>query len=528
MRYRNLLLVPLAAFVLSGGATAFGQQQSSDGGDAPIHEASVMIGVFDAAEVGDAQGEGKGCQCGSCLSGKGDGKASCAAVAKAAANAHKGVFYANDFSYLSNSGCCDAYIGDRFKRLPVGDCWIVDVGGQYRMRYHNEQNINNSGVATNFLGLTGDDDNFLLQRTRLYLNAEYGSHFRFYGEMLDASSELGSGPPRVIEENRTELQNLFVEFKGYDVGRGTVAARIGRQEIILGAQRMVSPLDWGNTRRTFDGARAMWRGDNWDIDGFWLRPLHRDADHVKKLDPPNLDRQLYGMYGTYKNLDRDNLEAYWLALDYEDVAPSGFRYDTLGTRYWGGEGNWLYELEAAVQFGTNADNSGHAAGAVTAGLGRKFPCAIFSPTLWGYYDWASGDNTVGNGYHHYEPLAHKYNGFMDIFGRRNLHDVNALATLDLTEKVQFLVWYHYFRLANGNDVPYNVDMTSFNGQAAGTSGSKDLGHEIDFMITHNVTPRVSVIYGYSHFFAGDYFATTAGLPYNGDADFAYLQWHVNF
>ncbi|MCB9873765.1 MAG: alginate export family protein [Planctomycetaceae bacterium] len=487
-----------------------------------------MISVFEAADLGDTKG-GKGCTCDSCLGGKGDGKGGCAAVRKAAAASHKNVFYDNDFSYLCNSGCCDTYLGDRFKRLAVGNCWTVDVGGQYRMRFHNEQNINNLNIP-NFLGLTGDDDNFLLQRTRLYLNAEYGSHFRFYGEMLDAVSEFGSGPPRVIEENRTELQNLFIEFRKLDVGAGTVGARVGRQEIQLGAQRMVSPLDWANTRRTFEGARVMWEGESWDIDGFWLRPMTQDAAHFKALDSPDLDRQLYGVYGTYKDLCRDNLEAYWLAFDSKDttVANGTFRYDTLGTRYWGAEGNWLYELEAAVQFGTNSDDSAHSAGAVTAGLGRKFPCTVFSPTLWGYYDWASGDNTVGNGYHHYFPLAHKYNGFMDIFGRRNIHDINLLLTADLTDKVKFLAWYHYFMLANGNDVPYNVDMTNFNGQAAGTSGSRDLGHEIDFLITHNISPRMSMLYGYSHFFAGNYYATTAGVPYNGDADFAYVQFQLDF
>ncbi len=527
MCYRNLLLASLTAFALSGGATTFGQQPIGDDGAAPVHEASIMIGVFDAAEDVDAKQGSKSCDCDSCREGKGDGKGGCAAVRKAAAASHKGVFYDNDFSYLYNAGGCDTYLGDRFKRLSVGDCWTVDVGGQYRMRYHHEQNINNTAIP-NFLGLTGDDNNFLLHRTRLYLNAERGEHFRFYGEMLDAVSNNGIGPPRVIEENRTELQNLFIELRNYELGQGTIGARVGRQEIILGAQRLVSPLDWGNTRRTFDGARVMWQGDNWDIDGIWLRPLHRDPAHRTKLDAPNLDRQLYGLYGTYKGLCRDNLEVYWLALDYEDVGPSGFRYDTLGSRYWGGEGDWLYELEANVQFGTNADNSGHAAGSVTAGLGRKLPGLMFSPTLWGYYDWASGDNTVGNGYHHYEPLAHKYNGFMDIFGRSNLHDINVLLTADLTEKVQFLVWYHYFALANGNDVPYNVDMSAFNGQAAGTSGSRDLGHEIDFLITCNITPRSSVLLGYSHFFAGDYYDATAGLPYNGDADFAYVQWHLDF
>ena len=62
------------------------------------------------------------------------------------------------------------------------------------------------------LGLTGADDDFLLHRTRLYVNAELGSRVRFYGEMLDAVSNYEDYKPRVIEENRTEMQNLFLDF----------------------------------------------------------------------------------------------------------------------------------------------------------------------------------------------------------------------------------------------------------------------------------------------------------------------------
>ena len=473
---------------------------------------------------------GSGCDC---EKGKGDGgggKCDCAAIAKKVSGAYKGVFYANDFSYLNDACYDDWHLGDNLKRVNIGNCWIVDVGGQFRLRYHDEQNINNApaAVVPNNLGLTGVDDDFLLQRTRLYLNAEYGSHFRFYGEMLDAVASGNVGAARPIEENRTDVQNLFAEVKGINAGRGTVGARIGRQEVILGAQRLVSPLDWANTRRTFDGARVMWKGDNWDIDGMWLRPMKRDAAHRTKLDAPNLDRQLYGVYANYKGLCRDKLELYWLALDFEDVGASGFRYDTVGGRYYGGKDDWLYEFEGGVQFGENADATDHSAGFVVAGLGRKFPCAKFKPTIWMWYDWASGDDTVGNGFHHYLPLAHKYNGFMDIFGRRNLHDFNVQAFATLTEKTKLLVWYHYFALANGNDVPYNVTMTPFAGLPAGSSGSKDLGHEIDIVLTQTLTPRSSVLLGYSHFFAGDYYATTAGVPFDGDADFLYAQWHINF
>ncbi len=70
------------------------------------------------------------------------GRNGCCDCAKAATSSHKGLFYANNFDYLCNS-CGSSYLGDCFKRLAVGNCWTVDVGGQYRLRFHSEKNISN-------------------------------------------------------------------------------------------------------------------------------------------------------------------------------------------------------------------------------------------------------------------------------------------------------------------------------------------------------------------------------------------------
>ncbi|MDZ4850100.1 MAG: alginate export family protein [Pirellulaceae bacterium] len=152
------------------------------------------------------------------------------------------------------------------------------------------------------------------------------------------------------------------------------------------------------------------------------------------------------------------------------------------------------------------------------------------PVLWLYYDWASGDDSINNGWNHLFPLGHRYNGFMDLFGRRNLHDLNALLTVNPTDRFTILTWYHYFALANGNQGPYNVTLSPFN--PGGTVGSRDLGHEIDVLGTYKVNKRSDLVLGYSHFFSGDYFrlsrnAMNAPL-FNGDADFFYTQWHYNF
>jgi hypothetical protein len=188
----------------------------------------------------------------------------------------------------------------------------------------------------------------------------------------------------------------------------------------------------------------------------------------------------------------------------------------------------LYEAWGAYQFGRNTDGSDHQAGAFTLGVGREFPCHCWKPTVWAYFDWASGaDQTgAGNGYHHLFPLAHKYLGYMDFYGRRNIQSPNVQLTAQPHEKIRLLVWYYYLMLQNENDTPYSVIMTPYNPNNA--PASRDLGHEIDFTLTYLVSDRTNILVGYSHFFTGNYYRETPGIPNADDGNFFYLQVETNF
>lgn len=433
--------------------------------------------------------------------------------------AYKGLFYANSFGYLNDPLYDGPYfIGDNLKGLNDGK---LDVGGEFRTRYHHEKNHRG-------LGLTGRDDDFWLTRMRLFANYRITKNVRFYGEYLYADSAGEFFNPRPIEENRGEAQNLFIDAKLFDNDAGALTARVGRQELLFGAQRLVSPLDWANTRRTFDGYRLTYQGENWDVDGFYTNPVRRVAATAgtNQWDSSNTDLHFYGTYLSCKGLDIGALELYYIGFDNETA---NFSFHTLGSRIAGKGQEFNYEVEGGVQFGQNSDNSDHGAGFLAAGLGRQLTICDWKPTVWAWYDWASGGdaafvNTGDDSFHHLFPLAHKYNGFMDLFGRRNLNDVNMQFITPLGNKVKFLLWYHYFFL-DELTTPYNVNMTPFSNN---TAGSRDLGHEIDCLFTVNLNPRNSVIFGYSFFDAGEYYQTTAGVPETADAEFLYFQYQSRF
>ena len=75
------------------------------------------------------------CNCPACQAKK------AADLKKAVAGAYANPFYNNNFAYLNNPAYDDWHIGEHFKQVPIGDCWMLDLGGQYRARYMDERNF---------------------------------------------------------------------------------------------------------------------------------------------------------------------------------------------------------------------------------------------------------------------------------------------------------------------------------------------------------------------------------------------------
>jgi hypothetical protein len=440
-----------------------------------------------------------------------------AELQKAIAGAYKPLFYDNNFAYINNPLYDEWFPGDRFKQIPVGDCWTVDLGGQFRLRYMDESNHRG-------LGLTGLDDEFMLYRTRVFANAKYGDWFRAYSEYLDAESNNEFFPPRIIEVNRSDMLNLFGDVRLMDRCEGELWFRGGRQELLYGSERLISPLDWANTRRTFEGYKFFWQGADWNVDVFLTRPVRVDPTH---FDHPDHQQEFCGAWGTYKAIQNETIDVYAIQFN-NDRGINDFEFTTLGGRWLGSQPDGrLWELEGGVQFGQNTDGSGHGAGFITGGYGHKWDCHCWKPQLWCYYDWASGGNVLGagNGFNHLFPLSHKFFGYMDLFGRSNIQSPNVQLTCQPHERVRFLAWYYYLSLATLDDTPYNVNMTPYN--PANAPRSADLGQELDLLVQCTINPRMEIWFGYSHFWAGQYYQLTPGA-FPGDGDFFYTQFHWNF
>lgn len=433
---------------------------------------------------------------------------------------YRGVFYDNDFRYLDDPSNTDTDPLNALKRLHLGDDWLLSIGGEERVRYMNDRN--------GYLILTpGKSDDYTLIRSRVYMDLWYNDFFRVYAEFYDAEVTGQDLPPLPIDKNQADFLNLFADLKLAEIDGNGLYFRIGRQELLYGSQRLVSPLEWANTRRTFQGIKGFWHSDKLDIDAFWVQPIIVNPTH---FDSPD-DRQSFaGFWTTYRPNKDEVIDLYYLYLD--NTRPTytgsygalgGYNVSTVGSRYAGNYQHVLWDFEGMYQFGDWV-NQNISAESLTTGVGYDFKGLRLDPQIWVYYDFASGTKNPGTGNLHETfnqlfPLGHQYFGFLDLVGRQNIEDLHEQLTFFPTKWITAGVQYHIFWLDSARDALYNAGGATIRRDPTGAAG-RDVGDELDLFTTFHLSLHSDLLLGYSHLFAGSFIRNTGGPSIGPDLFYA--------
>src|SRR5262249_30471140 len=177
---------------------------------------------------------------------------------------------------------------------------------------------------------------------------------------------------------------------------------------------------------------------------------------------------------------------------------------------------WLYDVELNGQTGTGA-NAAVAAFATTVGLGVRGKEYRMNPTLWMYYDYASGtqDPTV-NGtsqtFNQLFPFGHYYFGYLDFVGRQNIHDINLQASLNPAPFLTVWFQYHHFALVSARDSLYNSAGAPIRTDPTGASG-RDVGDEFDFATNMHINRHNDFLFGFSYLVPGTFLQNAPpGVP----------------
>jgi len=372
------------------------------------------------------------------------------------------------------------------------------------------------------------DDVFLLTRLFAHADLHIGETWRVF---VQAKSALSSdrdlpGGRRTLDMDRFDIQNGFVEFK-QRAGQLAVRVRAGREELLFGKQRLVSPLDWSNTRRTFDGANVRLASGANEATLFFTKPVVIQRAEINDAG----SNEFYGIYATHDGGDGSGLDLYLLALDRDGVSFNGNsgneeRYTT-GIRLFGALPAALdYDLESAYQFGRvgSADVDAYMVasqlGGIAPVLGRHLRWELG-------FDYASGDDSAGDGdvgtFNQLFPLGHAYLGYIDIIGRQNIMDARASVKIPVAAKTTLALDLHSFRRAEAADALYNAGGKVVRAGAPGSS--KDVGRELDVTLKHKLSRHILVLFGFNHFFPGDFIDET-GASKAIDFGYAMFQYTI--
>lgn len=439
------------------------------------------------------------------------------------------------------------------EQSPSASAW--DLGGQIRTRLEHKEQFAATGVpgAVDFRDSGGNADNtYLLLREKIHLGYEPCHWFSGYVEGRDSSAQNDERIPSP-DADLFDLHQAYVSLG--DANGFPVTAKVGRQEMIYGDERLIGVSDWSNVERVFDAAKLRFENRNLWVDGFVSRVVLVDDNNFNQANDYDF---FSGIYASTRTLiPKQETQIYFLARNVglgsptaigsglpsnlsgaspRDIYTAGLRVKSLPGQF----GGWDYEAEMAGQLGrfkfspTGASLDHEAFAAHVAG-GYTWTDALASPRLGLEYNFASGDSDPADGKHEtFEnlfPTNHKFYGFMDFFSWQNLHDLRIATAIKPLKKLTITGDYHLFWLADTRDFFYQINGAprQTGGYGINRNAGSQVGSELDVVVTYTIQSYATVQMGYGHFFAGDYVKETlAGNGGATGANFIYAQLVVNF
>jgi len=412
----------------------------------------------------------------------------------------------------------------KFIPLNEKETVFLSIGGQARSRLETWSNFGFGGPGSR-------EDTFGLLRFRFHGDVVAGRHFRFFAEgksALATGRDLPGGL-RTLDVDSIDLQNAFLDLN-LPFQEGSFTLRSGRQELQFGKQRLVSPLDWANTRpRMFDGFRAILKQGHWRVDGFWTRFVRVQKYSFNQNDSGT---DFFGLYAIGNLPAKLTVDLYWLGLDRKQSVWGGVTGEelrhTLGAHLGGpiGETPLDFDLETAYQFGDHETRAIRAF-MFASQLGYKLSDLPGTPRLTFGFDYASGDedplDARVNTFNQLFPLGHAYLGFIDVVGRQNIIDLSPGLSFKPRNPFTIRFDWHFFWRADRNDALYSSGGRIV--RADDPLLSRRVGSEMDWTVAYRMNRHTVFTFGYSHFFPGPFIKESG--PAEG-IHFAYIMVQYTF
>jgi len=424
-----------------------------------------------------------------------------------------------DYTHLADSG---RNLYNRLKHSQISSSGpvILSIGGEIRSEWalkEDENWIANQGFNYSFL-----------QRYSLHAGVRSGDNFRFFAQ-LNSSLENGSKyAVSTLDEDKLELQDLFIDYDFSSTPAQQLLLRIGRQELDYGSGRLISVRDGNNSRQYFTGLKFSYNKPKVRIDAFVLAT---DRTNPGLFDnQTKLQGNLWGAYSDIRSAQTGNFDFYYLgAMREQSRFEAGTDREvrhTVAIRHWKDDKLFMYNIETAYQFGKFGQNQ-ISAWTLAIELRYRFNGVKFTPTVNLRNDYISGDkNALDKKLNSFNPLYPKggYFGFNPLIGPSNLIDIHPYLTLNFTDRFLFqidLVYNWRYSLQDGIFHPGG----SFN-IAGSNSIARYIGTTYLLSADYRINNHFSLSAGYQYFRVGGFIKDV--VPVNANSRFFNTQLSFKF
>jgi Alginate export len=468
---------------------------------------------------------------------------------------------------------------DRYLVANDPDLKSWDIGVNERLRYEDKEGSGTTHAGSNydFASTPPTTNSNAYWLSRLMPRVGYTSDWISAAVELRSSYSFGddrytaASPGKNLAENDgpLQLQQAYVTIG--DPKKFPLTAKVGRQELSFGDQRLVGAAMWLNIPHTFDAIKVRYQDSFFGVDLFAADLVYVRGDHFEES---NSQDRLSGAYADIPGLSKTNIvEAYLLArnvtrrivTDDWSLVPAPFRFTapqdtyTLGARAKskaGAYAPWDYGIEGMYQFGDrtavfpatplpaakNAPRLDQSAWAFILQGGYTWKNVMWSPRLALIVSCASGDrnstDTSSQTFMNLLPSNHGLYGAMDLSSLQNIEDYRLSFTLKPGAATSLAIDVHQEYLESTSDYWYNVagvprntpGATPGSGKGFGINPgySSNLGQEIDAIGGWTVAKGLLLEGGLGHFFRGDYVKESLRVVGSKDANYCYVQATVNF
>ncbi len=396
--------------------------------------------------------------------------------------------------------------------------WSFDFAGELRERAESVDNP--------VFGLASPAHNdYLLHRAVLSGELRRDDDFRAFVELVSGLTSGWTGSPPPTQDDALDLLQAYIE-PSLTLAGSPLAIRLGRQELSLGASRLVSIREGPNIRRAFDGVRAIWTRDERSVNAFFVRPVFPEEGVFD--DRSSSGQRFWGLYATWPAARIDGLafDAYYLGLDREEAefaaGVARERRHTVGVRAFGERTGWDWNIEGAWQWGSFGESSIRA-WTVSVDAGYEFSGLPLSPRVGLKADAISGDQDLDDQeLGTFNPLFPRLPYFSEanLATPANLLDLQPNLHLSVSETVGVQLSWDGLWKHEAADAFYAPPLVPIDGTSM--TQSRDIGWQASLLIEWQVTEQLEATATYVSFEPRAVTLEAQGRA--GDFLAAWVQW----